>query len=285
MRAFVSPTARRALCAAAAGFLAAAPAHAQRPGRTVAVLGRVIDSLRQPITGANISIAPLGLATVTDAYGRFSLAGVSDGVHVLSVRKIGYGPIDIAIATPRDSSLAPVILVPGAVVLKTIVTRTVGLFDKPARLAYTSKYDAFYERRAYNVGNARFYTHEDIDRMGVQDFKDLLRRVPSLQFWDDGGNTVLSFPGCGNGGILIELNGMQVWPRGQAGSSDATLAPRSAAYVDGNPDPNRNAVDPLEPFRTMRANDVEAMELYPTSSALPADAVGNACAAIFVWSR
>ena len=278
--------ARHAIGVAVLGTLAAGAIRAQRPTPTVTIVGRAVDSLSQPIAGAEVGISALKLSTFTDAFGRYRLPGVPAGAHFLSIRKLGYGPVDVAILTPRDTSLVPVIMVPGAVVLRTVVTRTVGLFGKPARLAYTSKFDEFYERRAYSSGNGRFYTREDIDRMDVQDFKDVLRRVPHLQMWDDGGNTVLRFPTCATAEIVIRLNGMQVWPRMQmSDTSQASLVQRPAGQMDGNSGLDPTASDPLEAFRTMKATDVEAIEVYPSSSSLPAEAVGNACAAIFVWTR
>ena len=165
---------------AAIAAATALPCAAQRVGPTVTVAGRVVDSLTQPLAGADVGISALRLGTETDAYGRFRLPDVPAGVHFLSVRRLGYGPVDVAILTPRDSSLTPVILVPGAVVLRTIVTRTVGLLGKPSRLAYTSKFDGFYERRAYAIGVATFYTREDIGRMDVQYFTSILRGVGDL---------------------------------------------------------------------------------------------------------
>ncbi len=286
MRSTSSNFARHAIGVAVLGILAATAGRAQRPTLTVTVVGRAVDSISQPIVGAEVGISVLKLSTSTDAFGRYRLPGVPAGAHVLSIRKLGYGPVDIAIQTPRDTSLTPVILVPGAVVLRTVVTRTVGMFGKPARLAYTGKYDEFYERRAYSAGSGRFYTREDIDRMDVQDFKDVLRRVPHLQMWDDGGNTVLRFPTCATGGIMIKWNGMQVWPSLQYGATPvAALVQLPAGQMDGNSGPDPTATDPLEAFRTMKASDVEAIEVYPSSSSLPAEAVGNACAAIFVWTR
>ncbi len=285
MPASSSRFARYALGIAMLAAVTAVSGGAQQTAPPVTVLGRAVDSLSHPIASADVSISALHLSTVTDAFGRFRLGAVPAGPHVVSIRKVGYGPVDVAIQTPRDTSLAPVIMVPGAVVLRTVVTRTVGMFGKPARLAYTSKYDGFYERRAYSAGSGRFYTREDIDRMGVQDFKDLLRRVPHLQMWDDGGNTVLRFATCPTGGIMIRLNGMQVWPLASQQDSMAILARLPAEQMDGNVGPNPSAADPLEVFRTMNASDVEAIEVYPSSSSLPVEAVGNACAAIFVWTR
>jgi hypothetical protein len=271
----------------AAAILAAAPCAAQKAPPPAVVQGRVIDSLVQPIPDADVSVDGTTIAVKTDSYGRFALRAVPAGAHVISVRKIGYGPIDVAVVTPRDTSLTPVVLTPGAVVLKTIVTRTVGNFGKPARLAYTGEYDDFYQRRFFNVGSAKFFTREDIDRMGVTDIRDVLRRVPHLQMWDDGGNTELRFPGCGTQGIMILDNGMQAWPPRKLTGEIGTLQQQSLAMADNGHGPvgGSTETDPLATIRSLRPEDVEGIEVYPSSSSLPVQAVGNACAAIFIWTK
>ena len=280
-------TPRRVLILAALALGAAAPCLAQKVPPTAVVQGRVIDSLVQPIAQADVGIEGTALAVKTDSYGRFALANVPPGAHVLSVRKIGYGPIDVVIKTPRDTSLTPVIMTRGAVVLKTVVTRTVGPYDKPARLAYTGMYDDFYQRRFFNVGAAQFFTHEDIDRMGVTDIRDVLRRVPHLQMWDDGGNTELRFSGCGTQGIMIVDNGMQAWPPRRLTGEIGTLQQQNLALADNGHGPVGSATetDPLATIRSLRPEDVEGIEVYPSSSSLPVQAVGNACAAIFIWTK
>jgi hypothetical protein len=40
-----------------------------------------------------------------------------------------------------------------------------------------------------------------------------------------------------------------------------------------------------EAFYLLHVNDVEAMEVYTSPSQLPQEAMGNSCAAIFIWTR
>ena len=279
-------TVSRGAWLAVVALAVAAPCGAQQARRTYAILGSVVDSLAQPVPGAEVSIAPLHVSAFTDPAGRFRLANVPAGAFVLQFRKVGFGPVDVAVLMPRDTSVAATTMVQGAILLRTIVTRTVGPFDKPIRLAYTSKYDEFYERRKFSAGSARFYTHEDIERMGVQDFMDILRRIPHLQMWDEAGNTMIRFPHCGMNGIMIQLDGRQIWPTGANVQRDVGLNNPSPASVSNQPAfDSLNGPDPLDLLRPLHDNNVEAIEVYPSSSSLPVDAVGNACGAIFVWSR
>lgn len=55
------------------------------------VAGRVTDrATTQPVEAAQVSIEGSTLGQVTNSDGRFSIAGVSAGVHRVSVRRIGY---------------------------------------------------------------------------------------------------------------------------------------------------------------------------------------------------
>ncbi len=272
---------------AAMAVLGALPCSGQKPAQRYTISGRVVDSLVQPVPGAELSIAPLHVTATTDAAGRFHISNVPAGAFVLQVRKLGFGPVNVAVLMPRDSSISSITIVRGAVLLRTVVTQTIGRFDKPVRLGYTSKYDEFYERRKYSSGSAHFYTHEDIERMDVQDFMDMLRRVPHLQIWQEDGNTMLRFPHCGMDGIMIELDGNRIWPVGSTVQRDVGLAnPTPASIRSATPaDSLGGQPDPLDLLRPLRETNVEAIEVYPSSSSLPVDAVGTSCAAIFVWTR
>jgi Carboxypeptidase regulatory-like domain len=272
---------------AAITLLGTLPCGAQRPAQRFTIAGRVVDSLVEPVAGAELSIAPLHISVTTDAAGRFHLANVPAGPFVLQVRKLGFGPVDVALLMPRDSSISSITLVRGAVLLRTVVTQTIGRFDKPLRLGFTSKYDEFYERRKYSAGSARFYTHEDIERMDVKDFIDILRRVPHLQMWDEGGNTLLRFPHCSMDGIMIKLDGNRIWPTGSMIQRDVGLSVQTPNSIRAQSpvDSLGGKPDPLDLLRPLRETNLEAVEVYPTSSSLPADAVGTSCAAIFVWTR
>ncbi|HEX8725109.1 MAG TPA: hypothetical protein VF737_06980, partial [Gemmatimonadaceae bacterium] len=56
----------RTIGVAALSVVAAAPCGAQRSAPTATVVGRAVDSLSQPIMGADVGIAALHLSTTTD---------------------------------------------------------------------------------------------------------------------------------------------------------------------------------------------------------------------------
>jgi TonB-dependent starch-binding outer membrane protein SusC len=67
----------------------AIPAGAAAQGT---LTGRVLEAeTRRPLTGVQVSIPAAGLGTVTNAEGRYLIAGVSAGEVLLRVQMLGYG--------------------------------------------------------------------------------------------------------------------------------------------------------------------------------------------------
>lgn len=84
---------RRLLGAAGAAVLclgAALPLRAQQPAPTGSVEGTITDEATQaPLSGAIVQLRGTGLGVLTDAGGRFRIAGVAPGTYVVSVQRIG----------------------------------------------------------------------------------------------------------------------------------------------------------------------------------------------------
>jgi Carboxypeptidase regulatory-like domain len=267
----------RAAGIAALLVLAPRTSRGQRPAgeRPGTVSGTVIDSSRAPAVGVTITLDSSGPRAVTDSAGGFRVRGVEPGRHTLHMRAMGYAPAEFPVdVASGGTTTAAFVISRVPVVLAPVRTSTVVTFGKPARLAGTMKYDLFYERRFYSMGG-RFYTHEDLARMRTSSLIRMLERVPQLQLVDGGASSTLRFPMCANGGVTIEIDGNRVWPPTQGGNGGSV-----GTGPPGGPPP-----DPLEALRPLRLEDVEAVEVYPTSSSLPADLVGNACGAIVVWTR
>lgn len=76
-------------------ILAATDVLAQTTGR---IRGRVIDTTTEgPVETAQVSIATLGLTTLTTERGDFILASVPSGEHTLRVERLGFRPLEVVV--------------------------------------------------------------------------------------------------------------------------------------------------------------------------------------------
>src|SRR5690554_1267726 len=113
---------RRACRGAVAGIIAlviAGPAMAQGSGDRIS--GRVTGEDARPLVGARVSIPSLDLGALTDADGRFVLAGVPAGVHTVVIEYLGYETKTVAgVAVEGELVSLHVMLEPRAITVEGI---------------------------------------------------------------------------------------------------------------------------------------------------------------------
>lgn len=258
----------------------AATLPAQTPGaKPPAVRGVVVDE-RGPVSGATIRLRSVEsthtLVAVTAETGSFEFAGVPGGSWTLLVRRIGYAqhtqPIVVAEGRSMDLRIT---LTPIAQRLDTVAV--VRAAQVPERYGPISRMDEFYGRRARARG--RFFTREDIEASGRSKLTDLLRTVPGARVRTHPGNLAdVVFARC-SGPVRLSQSGSL---SAVAGGTTGGRTPLVALYVDGV------RVDTMSVRQTLSDLDlaeIEAIEVYRGVSELPLEAMGNACAAIFVWMR
>lgn len=243
--------------------------RAQASTDSLWIAGTVVDTLGRPISDAAVLLQPDGLTTRTDGQGFFSLR-VAAGPATLVVRHIGYGALQSEInlqgGVHRQFRIE---LSPLAQLLDAVVAEARRPYMPPGAPA---SLDDFYRRRA--EGKGRTFTRDDIERLGS--VRAAMAMVPGIRIVTDVfGNVVgLNVPRCVGVGVDIST--------GTDGDGMPTLTSTQrtmnsvAWFLDGL----RTATPP-----NLRDDDVEAVEVYRGSSALPAEAIGDACAAVFIWTR
>jgi iron complex outermembrane recepter protein len=112
--------------------------------------GLIVDaSTHEPIPGATVVVAGVGVATATDDHGRFRLLNLPDGPHNLQVRHVAYQGANVTVDLPADSEirieLHPVVYGSDEV----IVTATVGA---TARYQAAQAFDAETLQRSAGIG-------------------------------------------------------------------------------------------------------------------------------------
>lgn len=266
----------RTVLLASAFLLVPAPlAHGQAPagrisGRTVATHG--------PVPRVEVRLFPSGDSTaariqVTDSSGAFAFAAVPRGEWRLAARRVGYAPVEeqIAFSGERDT----LITIRMTLVPRTLDTVRVAESGMPARYGPSSVMETFYARRAR--GRGTFFTRDQIERSGHSTLQPLFASVPGVRVRTDQlGRIYLNSSRCLGVG---------------AGGGSGTLGPNMggsgnvgtfALYVDGM----RTSPGLIpETLKELSTAEIEALEVYRGPAELPAEAMGDACAAVFIWTR
>ena len=266
------------------GALALPIAHAvglaaQAPGTAPAGVRGVVADTRGSVTGAEVRLVgdtrDRLFVTTTDSLGAFEFRRVMPGVWTLVARRIGYRIHTQALVVHEGvSSVVQILLDPVPRSLDTVTVAREGL--TPARYGPISRMDEFYRRRAR--GRGRFFTREDLAASGRTMLTDLLRLVPGARVKTFPGNVAeVAFARCSSP-VNLSASG----PVGRGASSAASRVPLVALYLNGI---RVDTASVRQTIAELALSEIEAVEVYRGVSELPPEAMGNACSAIFVWTR
>lgn len=262
------------LAACWAAALAGAP-EISAQATTSELHGVVLSEAGDPLADVAVSIPTGNLSTRTDAEGRFSFPAAPWGQVRLRVRALGHAPLDTLLllqgGTMRSVRLQLRQFVPQ---LDTVTVQATMAYGKPARYRHTGKFDDFYERRAKQPGS--YFTREDIERSGRSKVSDILLMVPGVTFqWRHGNNKDGTAPHL----RVARCVAPKIPLSGGGGASPGYGW--FALYIDGH----RIRGDPMEILGTLSTTEVETIEVYRGPSQLPLEAMGDACAAMFITTR
>ena len=244
----------------AALLVAAGPAplaaQARPTGATYTLAGAVVDTAGAPVMGAEVRLVPRGTAAevvpprlpttrgaeagaFSDATGAFVLLDVPADTVQLVVRRIGYRPatVEVAPAPAGGRAEIEVSLVPNAVQLRTVIVE--------GRAFDGQLWDAgFYHRE--RVGSGRFYGPELLERFGGATIGTLLRETPRL---------------------TIDRRNNQEFAYGPVAGSRCQLN----VFVDGRFAREAMGRGGMGLEEIVPRPDVYAIEVYPTSNAVPSE--------------
>jgi hypothetical protein len=274
--------ARRALVACLLPALAAA--------QTASLKGRVLtDSTERPIAGVVISIPDLKLQATTDSLGNFLIPNVRPGAHIVSARKIGFGPLSTRVTFGFGETMEADLLLT-ATTAQPLPDVNVNATPTPH-----GKLIEFDERRLSGTGG-RFLTQADLEKKPFSTLTDALRsNVPGIDFkrGTDGerGSFVVagrsSLPVCAFCGgpkasgsmqpcyAAVILDGAFVYG---AGSSGAVLGAVTS---------NRGEEEPKFDINSINPSTVAGIEYYAGPASMPVKYNGtrSTCGLLVIWTK
>jgi hypothetical protein len=143
------------------------------PRRSGVLMGTITGPDRAPIARARVAVDGEGDAAVSSDNGAFTLAGLRSGTRVVSIRALGYQPVErvvtITSLSPRTLNIQ---LEKFVAVLKTVRIGAI----RDAALERVG----FAERKR-DQPTGKFFTPEDIERRNPQRLKHLLETVQGLR--------------------------------------------------------------------------------------------------------
>lgn len=240
-------------CSAAIFMVAAAflttPLIAQGTGR---ISGIATDSAGVPIYSAEVSFAGFPRQAFTDESGAFILIDVPVGAGTLTVRRLGFSPLSVAVNVGANAAVEGLTLKLAhlPILLQTVMVEA-------QRVTYSGRLAGYYQRLEQRNGGY-FITRDQINRENPRSLAQLLQHVPAIS------------------GTRMRGGGSGVRMRGR------TCAP--LVWLDATPMPaaelDLNAISP---------QTIQGIELYLGSTTAPArftlNRDANSCGTIILWSR
>ena len=141
-----------------------AGAQARDAAAAPLLVGRVVESPAVPVAGATVGVYGDADTTTTSDSGRFTLAHVSRGPHMLWIRRLGF-----------ETTRAPVTIAPGPEdVLTFSMVRTVPLLPTVSTTAVTQAYRDVGLNERMRAGIGQFLTYKQIEERHASTLSQLL---------------------------------------------------------------------------------------------------------------
>lgn len=214
---------------------------------TARVTGRVINNAGSPLPGARVQLEGTSRAATTRANGDFILDSLPAGTQSLSVRLLGYAPVEQAVdlisAQPSNVVIKMTEFVPVLEAVRVTAARERGLES----VGFT---------RRKRVGQGHYMDDKDINENSTY-FSDVLRAAPGIRVQPSGMNRqVITSTRNPNGCVVFWIDGT-MWQSMEPGDIDD--------YV--------------------RPNELAAIEIYsPSTTPAEFQQTGGSCTTIVAWT-
>lgn len=250
------------------------------------VTGLVVDSAtRLGIAQATVQVGP-GAVVRADSIGRYRIAGLPAGEHVVRVAAPGFTDARIQLEVRANETL----------VRDFVLSRRAQTLAGTSVIVTTpvsARTEAILERRKAGAGH--LITRAQLERAeGMKRTGDLISLIPgvavkrgSSKAWIASGRAANPAGGCAfcRGG---KLGPVPKWPSASDVSEGARPACYMDVYLDGvlvfdSTQPESGLFD----VNSIQPSQLEAIELYPSAGQIPAqyNKTSNGCGVMLLWLR
>jgi len=253
------------------------PAKSASPGATPAkpaaamLVGGVLsaDSLRLPLAGSTIAIDAQHLSTTADDIGAFTLTGIPEGMHLMTIQHAGYqiGRFIVNVA-PNDTIFYTAELQPTTAYLPVVHIDETAPRSRNALLAERME-------RASKTGVL-------LDRKELAKYPASTLTIAARTHGVSLANIDGKFYAISQRG-MIRIGGPVKKPSALSSGTGDSATCFFKVFVDGMPFADKIRVS-LDDFDT---DAIEAVEIYTAAGRIPPEynAIGGACGVISIWRR
>lgn len=229
----------------------------------------VADSTGRPVPGSLVRIDSTDWRPTSDS-GTIQLAGIAPGRHLLEARAIGYAVSAFHVRLdPNDAASVGMTLHRAATVtLNDVVVKASPDTLRPPVATRHDWTEGFAHRKQFNVGGV-FLDQGQIERRGAYKMTQLLANLPGVEVREVRNE-------FGEYNPYIVMRGVST-----VGGETCPIS----YFLDGHPYSlsQGETVDQI-----IQPHDVQAVEVYPGASQVPArfkTATSARCGVIVIWSR
>lgn len=240
----------------------------RREGTTTATFaGLVTDSTNKPITNAEVMLPDLGKGTGTNEQGAFVLRDIPAGSQRLTVRHVGYGPVEAQLTFVGGQTMQRHIMMVRSTTLDSVVVT-----EKSTDHAL----DDFEANR--KVGLGHFLTRAELAPQEGRSTAAVLTSLPGIKVYVRGSHAWVgsarhngTFLQTGTLGLdpTDSLKFAPLWDCYALVYLDNTLIWRGQKYTMRTRQGIVNQWEPLFDINTIPVTEIEAIEYYASSAETP----------------
>lgn len=235
-------------------------------GLMTGIIGVVSDDQSgDPVNGASVRVRTGQQGVRTDSRGRFALDELTPGLNIVDFTQLGYTTrtetIEVISGRVTNVRLAlsadPVQLDPIEV---TVERREVALQEA-----------GYYRRAAEGFGE--FIDRAEIESRGPAEMSDIFSRIPGVEIFADPDNALEKY-------IVLRGGRQASFSSGSYGRCFPRVVLDGLVISSGGD-------DPAQLDRMLDPTAIAGIEVFPTSSGVPAQygGTGSSCGVILIWTR